>query len=178
LTSGYVPLQDRLVDQYHRLCHRVRSDGVAKRAVRGRERGHIRKRGNSYQVLMYAGVDPITGKETRLVESASDPNGADRILDRMRAEVAKRKRARTRVTLRYCERAGLVAGATRGYSTERGQWRGRAAGLRRRPSRRHCPRHPHGRPGLVHHAIGRPLPHLLRFAPWGNASNVELIRSS
>lgn len=52
---------------------------MAKRAGRGRERGHIRKRGNSYQVLMYAGIDPITGKEIRLAESTSDPNEAERI---------------------------------------------------------------------------------------------------
>ncbi len=32
---------------------------MAKKVGNGRQRGHIRKRGNSYQVLMYAGIDPL-----------------------------------------------------------------------------------------------------------------------
>ncbi|HYZ08563.1 MAG TPA: hypothetical protein VE709_08255 [Pseudonocardiaceae bacterium] len=72
---------------------------MAKRAGRGRERGHIRKRGKSYQVLMYAGTDPLTGRELRLVESTTDEGEAHRILNRMRAEVEARENARTRATL-------------------------------------------------------------------------------
>lgn len=65
----------------------------------GRERGHIRKRGNSYQVLLYAGIDPLTGRELRLVESTTDEAEARRILTRMRAEVESQQQARTRSTL-------------------------------------------------------------------------------
>jgi integrase len=39
---------------------------AAKGGARRRERGFIRKRGNSYQVLVYAGVDPLTGKDNYL----------------------------------------------------------------------------------------------------------------
>ena len=36
---------------------------MAKDAGTRRERGSIRKRGNSLQVLVYAGLDPLTGQE-------------------------------------------------------------------------------------------------------------------
>ena len=62
--------------------------GMAKSVGTGRERGHIRKRGNSYQVLLYAGVDPLTGRELRMVESTTDRAEATRILNRMRAATA------------------------------------------------------------------------------------------
>lgn len=74
---------------------------MAKRAGRTRERGHIRQRGGSYQVLMYAGIDPVTGKEIRLSDSTSDPDEAEAILERMRVEVANRKATRTKATLSY-----------------------------------------------------------------------------
>ena len=73
--------------------------GMAKSVGTGRERGHIRKRGNSYQVLLYAGVDPLTGRELRMVESTTDRAEATRILNRMRAEVQAQQHARTRATL-------------------------------------------------------------------------------
>jgi integrase len=37
-----------------------------------RARGHIRKRGRSYQVLVYAGTDPVTGKWNYLTESTTN----------------------------------------------------------------------------------------------------------
>lgn len=90
---------------------------MAKRAGRTRERGHIRQRGGSYQVLMYAGIDPVTGKEVRLSDSTSDPDEAERILDRMRVEVANRKATRTKATLSYaideCLRGHEVEETTR-----------------------------------------------------------------
>ncbi len=73
--------------------------GVTKSVGTGRQRGHIRKRGNSYQVLLYAGVDPLTGRELRMVESTTDRAEATRILNRMRAEVQAQQHARTRATL-------------------------------------------------------------------------------
>ncbi len=72
---------------------------MARRAGQGAARGHIRKRGNSYQVLVRAGVDPLTGRELRLTESTTDKREAERILNRLRAEVDTRHNARTRATL-------------------------------------------------------------------------------
>src|ERR671917_1766107 len=72
---------------------------VKKKLGGGRERGHIRRRGNSFQVLMYAGVDPLTGRELRLTESTSDEAEAKRILNRFRAQVDAQQNARTKATL-------------------------------------------------------------------------------
>jgi len=72
---------------------------VAKGSGRVRQRGSIRKRGNSYQVRVYAGVDPLTGRELRLVESAADETSAKRILNRLVAQVEEQEHARTRATL-------------------------------------------------------------------------------
>lgn len=72
---------------------------MVKKVAGGRERGHIRRRGNSFQVLMYAGVDPLTGRELRLTESTSDEAEAKRILNRFRAQVDAQQNARTKATL-------------------------------------------------------------------------------
>jgi integrase len=48
---------------------------------------------------MYAGTDPLTGRELRLVASTTDEGEAHRILNRMRADVEARENARTRATL-------------------------------------------------------------------------------
>lgn len=72
---------------------------MVKKLAGGRERGHIRQRGNSFQVLMYAGVDPLTGRELRLTESTSDEAEAQRILNRFRAQVDTQQNARTKATL-------------------------------------------------------------------------------
>jgi hypothetical protein len=37
-----------------------------------RQQGAIVKRGNSFRVLMYAGLDPLTGKRVYLDESTTD----------------------------------------------------------------------------------------------------------
>ena len=42
----------------------------------------IRKRGRSYQVIVFAGYDPLTGRELRLRESTTDEAEAKRILRR------------------------------------------------------------------------------------------------
>jgi integrase len=64
-----------------------------------RERGHIRRRGGSYQVLVYAGVDPLTGRAHYLTESAPDEAKAKRILTRLLAEVDEQRNASTKATL-------------------------------------------------------------------------------
>jgi integrase len=63
-------------------------------------KGSIRRRGNSLQVSVYAGVDPLTGKRLYLAESTTDQNEAQRILARLRAQVDEDRHARTRGTLR------------------------------------------------------------------------------
>jgi integrase len=64
-----------------------------------RPRGHIRKRGSSYQVLVYAGVDPLTGKDHYLTESTPDEAQAQKILTRLLATVDDHRNPRTKATL-------------------------------------------------------------------------------
>ena len=64
-----------------------------------RQRGHIRKRGGSFQVLVYAGVDPLTGKDHYLTESTRDDTEAQKILTRLLAAVDERRNPRTKATL-------------------------------------------------------------------------------
>jgi integrase len=68
-------------------------------AARRRRRGHIRQRGGSYQVLVYAGDDPLTGKPNYLVESTTTEKKAERLLTRMLADVDEQRNARTKATL-------------------------------------------------------------------------------
>jgi integrase len=72
---------------------------VVKDAGKRRERGSIRKRGSSLQVLVYAGLDPLTGRRLYLSESTTDEAEAKRILNRFRAEVDTQQNARTKATL-------------------------------------------------------------------------------
>lgn len=64
-----------------------------------RQRGHIRRRGGSFQVLVYAGVDPLTGKDNYLVESTRDEKEAQKILTRLLSQVDEQRNARTKATL-------------------------------------------------------------------------------
>jgi integrase len=66
---------------------------------RGRPRGHIRRRGGSYQVLVFSGIDPVTGKRNYQSESTRDEKQAQRILRRLVAEVEAQRVARTKATL-------------------------------------------------------------------------------
>jgi len=63
---------------------------------RGRTRGQIRERGGSYQVLVFSGIDPVTGKRNYLSESTRDEKQAQRILRRLVAEVEAQRVARTK----------------------------------------------------------------------------------
>src|SRR6185437_7536612 len=80
---------------------------VKKPAANGRERGHIQRRGNSYQVLVYAGLDPLTGRELRLTESTTDEAKAKEILKRFRAQVDEQRHARTKASFRVVMEAWL-----------------------------------------------------------------------
>ncbi len=73
---------------------------VARQTNGNRGQGGIRKRGNSLQVSVYAGVDPLTGKRVYLSASTTDRAEAQRILNRFRSEVDEQRHARTKGTLR------------------------------------------------------------------------------
>ena len=66
----------------------------------GRSRGHIRRRGGSFQVLVYAGLDPLTGNEIRLTESAGTEVEAKAILRRLRAQVDEQRAPKTKASFR------------------------------------------------------------------------------
>ena len=44
----------------------------------------IRRRGGSFQVIVYAGKDPLTGRDLKLRESATDEREAEQIAHRRR----------------------------------------------------------------------------------------------
>jgi integrase len=69
------------------------------KAAPRRQRGYIRKRGNSYQVLVYAGTDPLTGKAHYLTESSPTEAKASQALTRLLAQVDGQRNARTKATL-------------------------------------------------------------------------------
>lgn len=72
-----------------------------RRKTGGRERGFVRKRGNSYQVLVYQGVDPVTGKDSYLTESTRDEKKVPEIRSRLLAKVDRQRNAATKATLSY-----------------------------------------------------------------------------
>src|SRR5882757_5382932 len=55
----------------------------------------IRRRGNSLQVIVYAGVDPVTGRKLYLRESRTDEKDA---LTRLCAQVDEQRHAKTNAT--------------------------------------------------------------------------------
>jgi integrase len=91
----------------------VEVDGSA----RQRERGHVRRRGNSLQVLVYAGVDPLTGRDRYLTETVRIEPGKDgerrarqqaaKIRTRLLADVDGARAARTSTTLERAVTAWL-----------------------------------------------------------------------
>jgi hypothetical protein len=73
---------------------------VARTSTKGRRaRGHIRRRGGSFQVLVYAGTDPLIGKPNYLTESTPDEAQAQKILTRLLAQVDERRNPRTKATM-------------------------------------------------------------------------------
>lgn len=60
----------------------------------------IRQRGNSYQVNVYAGLDPVTAKRVYLSDSTTDLDEARRIRNRFRSQVDEQRHARTKMTMR------------------------------------------------------------------------------
>lgn len=66
-----------------------------------RPRGSVRKRGNSYNIRVYAGVDPVTGDPSYVTESTTDEAQVEVIQTRLQAEVDRQRHARTNATLGY-----------------------------------------------------------------------------
>jgi integrase len=61
----------------------------------------IRQRGGSYQVRIFGGHDPVTGKQVMLTGSAENEAAAIKLRDKFRRQVADATAARTSVTLGY-----------------------------------------------------------------------------
>jgi len=72
-----------------------------KRRPAERERGYVRTRGNSHQVLVFAGLDPVTGTRLYLSESTRDEKKISEIKTRLLAKVDQQRNAATRATLAY-----------------------------------------------------------------------------
>src|SRR6266511_3494137 len=66
---------------------------------RRRTRGHIRHRGSKFQVVVYTGVDPLTGRNHYLRETTDTEDKARRILNRMVSEIEERRNVQTSATL-------------------------------------------------------------------------------
>ena len=69
------------------------------RRLRAKDLRGIRQRGLSYQVRVFAGTDPLTGKDLYLTGSAQTERNAIRLRDRLRSEVAENRSTRTSGTL-------------------------------------------------------------------------------
>jgi integrase len=67
----------------------------------GRGRGNIRQRGNSFQVSVFAGQDPVTGKQSYLRGTAKTEREAERLRVKLLAQVQTQRSASTRATLGY-----------------------------------------------------------------------------
>ncbi|MDQ2710296.1 MAG: site-specific integrase [Actinomycetota bacterium] len=64
-----------------------------------RERGMIERRGGSFRVKVYAGLDPQTGRRLYLTESTTDEREAERIRTRLQAQVDAKRGTKTRANL-------------------------------------------------------------------------------
>ena len=49
----------------------------------------IRRRRNGYQVIVYAGIDPVTGRQRQISRQAKGKREAERLEGKLRAEVAE-----------------------------------------------------------------------------------------
>jgi hypothetical protein len=105
-----------------------------------RERGSIRKRGNAYQVIVFAGQDPITGKQSYLRGTAHSEREAERLRVKLRAQVHAQRSTATRVNLAYAldvwlenhEAAQTTIDGYRGYIERTIKWGSRRRRFRRR----------------------------------------------
>ena len=61
----------------------------------------VRQRGGSFNVRVYAGNDPVTGKPSYLTESTTDEKQIEAIQARLRAQVDRQRTASTKAELGY-----------------------------------------------------------------------------
>jgi integrase len=64
-------------------------------------RGHVRKRGESYQAIVYAGIDPVTKRQRYLRETARTHKEAERALTRLLSQVDEQRTPNTSATVGY-----------------------------------------------------------------------------
>ncbi|NYE71904.1 tyrosine-type recombinase/integrase [Microlunatus parietis] len=64
-----------------------------------RQRGSHRKRGNSYEIRVYGGVDPLTGEDRYLTASTTDEREVEKIKTRLLAEVDQQRSTPTKAAL-------------------------------------------------------------------------------
>jgi integrase len=87
----------------HEIVHEY-APSMAKAPSEPRTQGSIRKRGNTYQVRVYAGIDPVTGKANCLtgtgrgITQREAENNAKAILRKLLSEVDEQRNARTKAT--------------------------------------------------------------------------------
>ncbi len=74
---------------------------MARRKQAAKDLTGIRQRGGTYQVRLFGGLDPVTGKQVILTGSADDEDAAIKLRDKFRRQVADATAARTSVTLGY-----------------------------------------------------------------------------
>ena len=74
---------------------------MARRKQAPKDLTGIRQRGGRYQIRLFGGQDPVTGKQVMLTGSAEDQDAAIKLRDKFRRQVAEATSARTSVTLGY-----------------------------------------------------------------------------
>lgn len=80
---------------------------MPKNPPKRRQQGMIRRRGKSFQVVVYAGRDPVSGRKIYLRGSSTDEAEAKRILKKFTAQIAAQRHATTRASLRTTIEAWL-----------------------------------------------------------------------
>ena len=74
---------------------------MARRKQAPKDLTGIRPRGGRYQIRLFGGQDPVTGKQVMLTGSAEDEDAAIKLRDKFRRHVSEATAARTSVTLGY-----------------------------------------------------------------------------
>jgi hypothetical protein len=93
---------------------------------RRRQRGHIRSLPSvSFQAIVYAGTDPLTGKERYLRETAATYGAAEQALTRLQGQVDEDRHPKTAITVRQGRccivRSRVAATVDPGWSDRQGQ---------------------------------------------------------
>jgi integrase len=68
-------------------------------AKRKRERGSIRQRGDSYEVRVYAGTDPLTKKRIELTGTAPNPVEAEKLRTKLLSQVDENRHPKEKATV-------------------------------------------------------------------------------